>query len=156
MTRSVPFAAGGVRLESFIPWRLVRRDCRKEVITPIDAPQAFGAEATQERAQRQQTPVTPLQRALGLAHHWQGLRDAQHVASLGEIAAAEGIDVTQVRRLLRLTLLAPDVIEGVFNDQHAHLEPMMRQAVPIQWDDQRRMVHRTDALNAKQRVDKGS
>ena len=114
----------------------------------------FGAEATQEGAQRQQTPVTPLQRALGLAHHWQRLLDAQHVASLGEIAAAEGIDVTQVRRLLRLTLLAPDVIDGVFNDPHAHLESMMRQAVPR--DDQRRMVPVTNALNAKQRVGKGS
>jgi hypothetical protein len=49
-------------------------------------------------------------RALGLAHHWQRLLDEQRAVQT-EIAEAEGMDVTQVRRIMRLTLLAPKVEE---------------------------------------------
>ena len=48
-------------------------------------------------------------RALGLAHHWQRLLDEKRAASVAEIAEAEGMDVTQVRRVDRLTLLAQGV-----------------------------------------------
>ena len=140
VSSGLPLPADGVALESFIPLCLVRRTCRKEVITPIDAPQAFEKDAQQERARHRKVPVSPLQRALGLAHHWQRLLDERRVASLGEIAAAEGIDVTQVRRLLRLTLLAPDIVERLTNDRQALLDPIIRQACPIKWTDQRRRL----------------
>ena len=136
-----PLPADGVPLESFIPLCLVRRTCRKEVITPIDAPQAFVEEARQEQKVRRVKQVSPLQRALGLAHHWQRLLDERRVDSLGEIAKAEGIDVTQVRRLLRLTLLAPDIVERLTRDRQALLDPIIRQAFPIKWDDQRCKQH---------------
>ncbi len=40
-----PTPAGGVQLETFMPWTLVRRGLKKQVITPLDAPQAFLDEA---------------------------------------------------------------------------------------------------------------
>ena len=133
---NLPLPADGVGLETFIPWRYVRRTCRKEVITPIDAPQAFEKDAQQERAQHRKVPVSPLQRALGLAHHWQRLLDERRVASLGEIAEAEGINVTQVRRLLRLTLLAPQIIESLACRPHTTLEHVIRRTWPATWSDQ--------------------
>ena len=94
-----------------MPWTLVKRGLKKQVITPLDAPQEFLSEATREREARSAAQDTAFMRALGLAHHWQRLLDEQRAASVGEIAEAEGMDVTQVRRVMRLTLLAQEVVE---------------------------------------------
>ena len=67
ITHALPTPAGGVRLETFVPWILVKRGYKKQVITPLDAPQEFLAEATREREVRAATQDTALMRALGLA-----------------------------------------------------------------------------------------
>ena len=111
VTYQTPLPAGGVQLETFIPWTLVKRGCKKQVITPLDVPQEFLPEARQERDARSAAQDTALMRALGLAYHWQRLLDEQRAASVAEIAEVEGMNVTQVRRVMRLTLLAPEVVE---------------------------------------------
>nr|CUV58309.1 Bacteriophage-like protein [Ralstonia solanacearum] len=136
VTRSLPAPAGGVQLETFVPWALVKRGSKKTVVTPLDAPQEFVMEARREKRGRDATQDTPLLRALGLAHYWQRLLDEQRVASVAEIAEAEGIDVTQVRRLLRLTLLAPEAVEQLICTPGAALEPVMRRTWPIEWHTQ--------------------
>ncbi len=137
-TYQLPNPAGGVRLETFVPWTLVKRGIKKQVITPIDAPQQFLSEATREREARAAAQDTSLIRALGLAHHWQRLLDEQRAASVAEIARAEGVDVTQVRRLLRLTLLAPDVLEVLAISSDVLLETVIRRPWPSSWAAQRR------------------
>ena len=59
----------------------------------------LGGEAAAERTKRKAAQNTPLIRALGLAHYWQRLLDEGKFRSTTDIAAAEGIDVTQARRL---------------------------------------------------------
>lgn len=100
----LPSPAGGVQPETFVPWTLVKRGLRKRVITPLDAPREFLSEATPEREARSAAQDTAAMRALGLAHHWQRLPDEQRAASVTGIAEAEGMDVTQVRRVKRLRL----------------------------------------------------
>jgi hypothetical protein len=139
VTYCLPAPAGGVRLETFVPWTLVKRGAKKAVITPLDAPEAFGEEARQERQARASAQHTALLRALGVAHHWQRLLDEQRVASLAEIAEAEGMDVTQVRRMLRLTLLAPEVVERLVGTPDATLERVMRRSWPDAWIEQTRL-----------------
>ncbi len=39
-------------METFIPWTLVKRGIRREILTPLDAPQAFTVEAAAERTKR--------------------------------------------------------------------------------------------------------
>ncbi|MCK4131780.1 hypothetical protein QN078_05175 [Ralstonia nicotianae] len=134
VTRSLPAPAGGVQLETFVPWTLVKRGSKKQVITPLDAPQEFAIEARREKRVRDATQDTPLLRALGLAHYWQRLLDEQRFASVAEIAEAEGIDVSRAYRLLRLTLLAPTVIERLIASSGAVLEQVMRRSVPRTWD----------------------
>lgn len=56
------------------------------------------------------------------------------------IATAEGMDVTQVRRVLRLTLLAPDVIERLVGAPDIMLEQVMRRPLPCGWGDQMRVL----------------
>ncbi len=68
VTRSLPAPAGGVQLETFVPWTLVKRGSKKTVVTPLDAPQEFVAEARREKQGRDAMQDTPLMRALGLAH----------------------------------------------------------------------------------------
>jgi hypothetical protein len=126
VTYQLPTPAGGVQLETFLPWTLVRRGLKKQVITPLNSPQEFLAEAARERQVREMAKDTPLMRALGLAHHWQRLLDEERVASVAEIAKAEGMDVTQVRRLLRLALLPPKVVEQVVGTPGVTLGEVMR------------------------------
>ena len=137
VTYQLPIPAGGVRLETFVPWTLVKRGVRKQVITPIDAPQQFLSEATREREARAAAQDTSLMRALGLAYHWQRLLEERRAASVAEIAHAEGIDVTQVRRLLRLTVLAPNVLEMLVNSPDVVLETVMRRPWPSSWAAQK-------------------
>jgi hypothetical protein len=92
---------------------LVKRGFKKQVITPLDAPQEFLDEARRERLMREADQDTPLMRALGLAHHWQRLLDEGRFASITEIAAAEGIDLGQASKMARLAQLAPDLIEAI-------------------------------------------
>jgi hypothetical protein len=80
-------------------------------------------------------------RALGLAHHWQRLLNEQRATSVAEIAEAEGMDVTQVRRVLRLTLLAPEVVERLVGSPDAVLEKVMRRPWPSNWIEQSRVLH---------------
>ena len=49
VTYQTPLPAGGVRMETFLPWTLVRRGLKKQIITPLDAPQEFLDEARRER-----------------------------------------------------------------------------------------------------------
>ena len=138
VTYPIPSPAGGVQMETFIPWTLVKRGIRREIITPLDAPQAFTVEAVAERAKRKAAQNTPLIRALGLAHYWQRLLDEGKFRSITDIAAAEGIDVTQARRVLRLTLLAPVVVTQLLveTDMSINLEAVLRRAMPLDWQDQ--------------------
>lgn len=140
VTHELPTPAGGVRLETFVPWTLVRRGLKKQIITPLVAPQGFLSEATRERAAQAAAQDSALMRALGLAHHWQRLLDEERAASVAEIAEAEGMDVTQVRRVMRLTLLAPEVIERLVGAQDIVLEQVMRRPWPNGWGDQMRVL----------------
>ena len=139
-THELPTPAGGVRLETFVPWTLVRRGLKKRVITPLDAPQEFLSEAALERKEKTAAQDTALMRALGLAHHWQRLLNEERAASVADIAKAEGMDVTQVRRVMRLTLLAPEVIERLVGAPDTVLEQVMRRSWPNGWHKQVRAL----------------
>ena len=139
VTHELPTPAGGVRLETFVPWTLVRRGLKKRVITPLDAPQEFLAEAKQERAAQTAAQDSALMRALGLAHYWQQLLNEDRAASVAEIATVEGMNVTQVRRVMRLTLLAPEVIERLVGAPDIVLEQVMRRPWPDIWTEQSRV-----------------
>ena len=138
VTYQIPSPAGGVQMETFIPWTLVKRGVRREIITPLDAPQAFTVEAAAERIKRKAAQSTPLIRTLGLEHYWQRLLDEGKFRSITDIAAAEGIDVTQARRLLRLTLLAPAVVANLLAnpDVAINLESVLRRVMPLDWQEQ--------------------
>lgn len=142
VSEEIPAPAGGVRLETFIPWTLVRRGVRREVITPLDAPQEFVVEAGRERADRDVAQDSALVRALGLAHHWQRLLDEGRHRTMTEIAAAEGMDLGQASRVAQLARLAPALVEVcvAHEPDGLALEPFIRRKLPALWAVQEEMV----------------
>jgi hypothetical protein len=139
VTYQTPSPAGGVRMETFIPWTLVKRGVRRQVVTAIDAPEAFRVEAAVERRERLAAEDTALVRALGLAHYWQRLLDEGKYQSITEIAAAEGLDLGQSSRISRLTQLAPDIVDAcaASGENRPALEQLMRRGFPADWGAQR-------------------
>ena len=91
-----------------IPMDLKRRGGRKEIIVPDRLPAALPAEpSTQE----------PLVTALARAFHWQELIDTGRYASVTELAKALDVDRSYVGRIMRLALLAPDIVEAIMRGE---------------------------------------
>ena len=142
VTFQIPNPAGGVKMETFIPWTLVKRGVRRKIITPLDTPQAFADESAQEREARIAAQDSALVRALGLSHHWQRLLDDGRFTSMTEIAQAEGLNPGRVSIIARLVHLAPDVVEACLTgDSGIALEHLIRNgSLPLDWQQQRKMI----------------
>jgi hypothetical protein len=108
-------------------------------ITPIDAPEHFEKEAVEERSARKDAKNSPLIRALGLAHYWQRLLDEGKFRSLTEIAAAEGLNLSQVSRTAQLARLAPEIVESCLSGGlgDAKQEQLARFCLAGSWIGQR-------------------
>jgi hypothetical protein len=80
-------------------------------------------------APQKSRPDETLIRALARAHRWKRMLEAGRCCSAQEIADAEKIGRSFVSRLLRLTLLAPDIQEAILEGRQAKgvmLEKMVR------------------------------
>lgn len=133
-----PCPASGVELETFIPWTLVKRGVKKQIITPIDTPEAFQEEADSERHRKRAERHPPLMRVLGLAYFWQSLIESGRFDSLSAIAAAEGMSKGRVSRIMQLLRLSPERIQSLVQAPHfTQLEQITRQDIQLCWECQR-------------------
>jgi hypothetical protein len=83
-----------------------------------------------------------LVKALARAWRWQKLLDRGVYSSVTEIAEAERISKSYVGRILRLALLAPDLVEAILGgwvDQRVMLEELER-PLPVGWEEQRAII----------------
>jgi hypothetical protein len=81
-------------------------------------------------------------KALARAWRWQKLLDEGVYGSVSEIGDAEKISKSYVSRILRLALLAPDIVEAILagrTGQGIMLEQLER-PLPAAWEDQRRWL----------------
>ena len=85
-----------------VPFRVVKRGGRKEMHLPEGAAQLRRTDST-------------LIKALARAYRWKRLLDAGSFATIEEIAAHERISASYLTRVMRLTLLAPDIIEAILD-----------------------------------------
>ncbi|MDO9707984.1 hypothetical protein [Paracraurococcus lichenis] len=117
-----------------VPLAIRRRGGRKLVVSPDGG--MPGAALTRTRAD------PALVKALARAHRWKRLLESGRYASLGELAAAEKIDRSYLGKMLRLTLLAPDIVEAVLDGQRtADLGlPALPVLIPSMWDAQRAAI----------------
>ena len=110
------------------------------MVTP-DGGSAPGAAPARTRAD------PALVKALARALRWQRLLESGRYGSLAELAAAEKIDRSYLGRMLRLTLLAPDIVEAILDGRQscALALPALLEAVPSLWDEQRSSMAETTA-----------
>jgi hypothetical protein len=116
-----------------IPMRLGRQRGRKRILAPN------GSELTPPTKPQ---PDGVLVKALARAWRWQRQLDQGIYVSVTEIAEAEWISKSYVSRILRLALLAPDIVEAILAggaDQRVMLERLER-PLPVGWEEQRAQV----------------
>lgn len=106
-----------------VPFRIVKRGGRKSIIPPPG-----------EREPRQ-TDNT-LIKALARAFRWQKMLENGEYTTITELSEAEKINHSYLSRVLRLTLLAPDIIDMILNgNQSLTLKDVMC-PFPLAWDQQ--------------------
>jgi hypothetical protein len=116
-----------------IPMRFQRRGGRKRIAMPDGT-----AIVPASRAR----PDGTLGKALARAWRWQRMLDDGVYATVSEIGDAENISKSYVSRILRLALLAPDIIDAVLagrTDQALMLE-RLEPPLPMSWDEQRQVL----------------
>lgn len=80
---------------------------------------------------------------LGRAFYWQKLLDCGAMKSGSDIARNEGLHPSTVTELLRLTLLAPDIIERLMAGKQPRRMTLMwfqRNRLPVDWQTQRDII----------------
>lgn len=78
-------------------------------------------------------------KAIARAFRWREMLETGEHATIDEIAMAEQINGSYLSRILRLTLLAPDIVEVILEGRQlptVTLATLMR-CVPVSWIDQR-------------------
>jgi hypothetical protein len=129
MTQGVETRLDGNTLVVRIPMRFQRRGGRKRIVAP-DGSAIVPAAKPQ--------PDGTLVKALARAWRWQRMLDASLYTSVSEIGDAENISKSYVSRILRLALLAPDIVEMILegrSDQAVMLETLER-PLPMSWERQ--------------------
>jgi hypothetical protein len=99
-----------------IPVTFLQRSGRKQILTPRGA-------APWSPAARVDTALV---KAVVRAHRWRQMLEGGQYASSAELAKAEKVNDSYLSRILRLTLIAPDIIEAILTG---------RQPSTLQLDD---------------------
>ena len=113
-----------------VPFRIVKRGGRKEMILPPDA--------SAERPR----PDNTLIKALARAFRWKRLLESGDYTTIAELAERERIASSYMTRILRLTLLAPGIVEAILDSRQPakfQLDDLLV-ALPGEWEEQRRML----------------
>jgi hypothetical protein len=116
-------------LSLHVPFRLTKRGGRKEVQLPPDAP-----------IQRTRVDNTVI-KALARAFRWKRMLENGESATIQDLATTEKINPSYLSRVLRLTLLAPEIVEAVLDGRkppELQLDQLLM-PFPVEWDLQRRM-----------------
>jgi hypothetical protein len=124
-------ASDGRTMTVRVPISIRRRGGRKLVLAPDGAPVTVA-------------PVirhvdNAMVKAIARAFRWREMLESGEYATIREIASAEKINETYVGRVLRLTLLAPDIVEAIVNGRQPvelQLDGLIKR-FPIGWNEQR-------------------
>ncbi len=108
-----------------IPLRVKPRGGRKAMVTP-------GVLALDCRQD-----IT-LIKAVARAFRWRRMLETGRFATINELAAAEKINSSYVSRVLRLTLLAPDIVEAILDGRQPEGMTLLglMEPLPAFWGEQ--------------------
>nr|WP_134727199.1 hypothetical protein [Paracoccus luteus] len=122
MTRCAPIPE---TVTLHVPFRIVKRGGRREMQMPEGATQPRRTDNT-------------LVKALARAFRWKHMLESGEFATVAELAEREAIAPSYMTRVLRLTLLAPDVIEAILDGQPGSEVTLARvlEPFPMHWAEQ--------------------
>src|SRR5215203_214843 len=113
-----------------VPIYLRRRGGRKVLLA---------ADGTNVMAPIHRHVESAMVKAIARAFRWRELLESGEYATIREIAVAESINETYVGRVLRLTLLAPEIVEAILDGRQpagVNLNALTRGG-PMGWREQR-------------------
>ena len=112
-----------------VPFRIVKRGGRKEMQLPAGTPHPQSADNT-------------LVKALARAFRWKRMLESGEFATIAELAECEGIAPSYMTRILRLTLLAPDIVEAILDGKQGPELTLARvlEPFPAEWVEQRELL----------------
>lgn len=124
MTRGAPIPE---TVTLHVPFRVVKRGGRKEMQMPDGAMQPRRTDST-------------LVKALARAFRWKRMLESGEYATIGDLAQSEGIAHSYMTRVLRLTLLAPDILEAILEGKQSPEVTLARvlEQFPSEWSAQER------------------
>jgi hypothetical protein len=128
-SRRPTLSCDGRTISVHIPITLRHQGGRKQVVTPADAapwiPRAARVDST-------------LVKAVVRAHRWRDMLECGRHATVRDLAKAECINESYLSRVLRLTLLAPEIIQSILEGhQPAGLElDGLLGPLPLNWAQQ--------------------
>jgi len=128
-----------------VPLTIRRRGGRKLVLAP-DGTQAAVAPVTRHID-------NAMVKALARGFRWREMMERGDYATVREIARSEKINESYVGRVLRLTLLAPDVVETIVNGRQPaglQLDVLMKR-FPVGWEEQRTRFFNAESANIQRR-----
>jgi len=108
-----------------VPFRVAKRGGRKEVQLPEGAP-------------IQRRTDNTLVKALARAFRWKKMLESGEFNTIAELAEREGIAHSYMTRVLRLTLLAPDIVEAILDGRQGPDVTLARvlEPFPMEWEAQ--------------------
>jgi hypothetical protein len=108
-----------------IPLRVKPRGGRKAMVTP-------GVLALERRQD-----IT-LIKAVARAFRWRQMLESGRFSTINELAAAEKINSSYLSRVLRLTLLAPEIVEAILDGRQPEgmTLPRLMEPFPVEWQRQ--------------------
>ena len=115
MTRGTPIPE---TVTLHVPFRIVRRGGRKEMQLP-------------DGVKHQRRTDSTLVKALARAFRWKRLLESGEYATIAELAEHEGIAPSYMTRVLRLTLLAPDITEAILDGKQGPEVTLVRALEPL-------------------------
>lgn len=128
MTRGTPIPE---TMTLHVPFRIVKRGGRKELQMPDGALPPRRTDST-------------LVKALARAFRWKRMLESGEFATIAELAEREGIALSYMTRVLRLTLLAPDIVEAILDGKPGQVVTLAKlmEPPPLGWDEQQRALAR--------------
>ena len=81
---------------------------------------------------------TTLVKALARAFRWRRMMEAGRYGTIDELAAAEKINSSYISRLLRMTLLAPAIVDAILDGRQPDgmTLPALMEPFPVEWGHQ--------------------
>jgi hypothetical protein len=130
----IALSPDGTELVVTIPAVFRRRGSRRLILAP-DVPLLDEKPAPQTKVD------DVLLKAVVKAFHWQEMIDDGRYADSHDLAAGEKVDRSYASRVVRLTLLAPDIVEAILDGTQPRdltLEKLIR-GFPRLWSEQRQL-----------------